>query len=61
MATSTDNIICPYCMKKHSKSAALGAGGLINISGTTRNMTCELCGEWFEVIVDVTIKFKTIK
>jgi len=61
MATSTEKIICPYCMTEHVKSTILGVSGLISISGTTRNMTCKLCGEWFEVIVDVTIKFKTKK
>lgn len=58
---SNEFIICPYCKTEHLKNVVLGASGLVNVSGTIRDVTCRKCGKDFSCEVDVKIVYKTRK
>ena len=58
---SKDDVICPFCKKKHSKFKAIGTSGLINYVGSECSITCDKCGNVFRCVYEVQIKFKTNK
>lgn len=59
---SKDNVVCPFCKYKHSKTKALGTSGLIcQVGEEEKKLTCDKCGKDFLCDIEITYRFKTSK